>query len=276
MLAVFYRRMLAVIVGISVSVPALAESSAELGRLSGSTVRVCGNNAYPPVTWINRDQQIDGINVAVIRHLLEPLGVTVDTYQDSNWRRCIKEVELGNVDILSGFKTDVRQQSMIYLEAPIIRESIYLYYPIEYPLKFEGWEALAGLRVGVLMGDSFGNEVDAALHQYPSLEFVSTQDQNLLKLADNRLDVVPMGGLAGQLDLRRLGLEDKIGYTETDVSDFWYLAVSKKSFLVKWLPLLNQRLNLFLKDPETIPKLVTQYHQIYSKDLDLNRGSDEK
>ena len=272
MLAVAYKRVLAVILVVSASVPALAESSAELDGLSGSTVRVCGNNAYPPVTWINKDQQIDGINVAVIRRLLEPLNVTVDTYQDSNWRRCIKEVELGNVDILSGFKTDVRQQSMIYLDAPIIRESIYLYYPLEHPLNFEGWEALAGLRVGVLMGDSFGNKVDAALHKYPSLEFVSTQDQNLLKLADNRLDVVPMGGLSGQLDLRRLGLEDKIGYTETDVSDFWYLAISKKSFLVKWLPLLNQRLEQLLKDPATVPKLVTQYHKVYSEDLDLKRG----
>jgi polar amino acid transport system substrate-binding protein len=253
----------------------VTEKVPSLASLSALTVRVCGNSAYPPVSWVNVDGQVEGVNVAVIRMLLEPLGVTVDARQNSNWRRCLKEVELGNVDMLSGFKTKLRQQFVTYLDAPVIRESIYLYYPIEHPLVFRDWKALSGLRVGVLMGDSFGNEVDAALHEYPSLEYVSTQDQNLLKLADNRLDVVPMGKLSGQLDLQRLGLEGKIGQTKTDVSDFWYLAISKKSPLIQWLPLLNQRLDHLLKKPETVAELVARYHRIYTTDLGLDRELDD-
>ena len=241
-----------------------------IDALSALTVRVCGTTAYPPVSWVNDDDQVDGVNVAVIRLLLEPLGVTIDARQNSNWRRCLKEVELGNVDILSGFKNTQRQQFMTYLDAPVIRESIYLYYPIDHPLVFQDWPSLAGLRVGVLMGDSFGNEVDAALNEYPSLEYVSTQDQNLLKLADNRLDVVPMGKLSGQLDVHRLGLKGKIGHTKTDVSDFWYLAISKKSPLLQWLPLLNQRLNTLLQAPETVAELVEHYHRMYITALGLD------
>lgn len=249
---------------------ASAEKALSLNGLSGLTIKVCGNSAYPPVSWLNADEKIDGVNVAVIRMLLEPLGVTVDARQNSNWRRCLKEVELGNVDMLSGFKTTKRQQFLTYLDAPVIRESIYLYYPIEHPLVFKDWKALSGLRVGLLMGDSFGNEVDDALHEYPNLELVSTQDQNLLKLADNRLDVVPMGKLSGQLDVHRLGLEGKIGHTKTDVSDFWYLAISKRSPLVNWLPFLNQRLDKLLKEPDTVSELVERYRQIYNTDLGLS------
>nr|WP_249422040.1 transporter substrate-binding domain-containing protein [Marinomonas lutimaris] len=249
---------------------AFAENAPSLDDLSGFTVRVCGTSAYPPVSWVNADEKVDGVNVAVIRMLLEPLGVTVDVRQNSNWRRCLKEVELGNVDMLSGFKTTKRQQFLTYLDAPVIRETIYLYYPIKHPLVFKDWKSLAGLRVGLLMGDSFGNEVDAAFHEYPNLELVSTQDQNLLKLADNRLDVVPMGKLSGQLDVHRLGLEGKIGHTKTDVSDFWYLAISQKSPLVNWLPSLNKRLNTLLKDPDMVPELVERYRQIYNADLGLN------
>ncbi|WP_421847698.1 substrate-binding periplasmic protein [Marinomonas sp.] len=261
---------------------AFAEATAPEVELSSLTVRVCGNSAYPPASWVNSNEEVDGVNVAVIKMLLEPLGVTVDIRQNSNWRRCLKEVELGNVDMLSGFKTDrreqfltfldtpiIREQFLTFLDTPIIRESIYLYYPIKHPLEFKDWRSLAGLRVGVLMGDSFGNEVDAALREYPSLEFVSNQDQNLLKLADNRLDVVPMGKLSGQLDLNRLGLEGKIGKTASDVSDFWYLGVSKKSPLIKWLPLLNQRLHVLLKDPKTRSDLVKQYQQVYNDDMGL-------
>lgn len=248
----------------------LVEKALSLEGLSGLTIKVCGTSAYPPVSWVNADEKVDGVNVAVIRMLLEPLGVTVDAHQNSNWRRCLKEVELGNVDMLSGFKTTKRQQFLTYLDAPVIRESIYLYYPIEHPLIFSDWKALADLRVGLLMGDSFGNEVDAALHEYPNLELVSTQDQNLFKLADNRLDVVPMGKLSGQLDVQRLGLEGKIGHTKTDVSDFWYLAISQKSPLIDWLPLLNKRLNRMLKKPDMVSELVERYRQIYNADLGLS------
>ena len=248
----------------------LVDKTPSLDGLSGLTIKVCGTSAYPPVSWVNADEKVDGVNVAVIRMLLEPLGVKVDAHQNSNWRRCLKEVELGNVDMLSGFKTTKRQQFLTYLDAPVIRESIYLYYPIEHPLIFRDWKALADLRVGLLMGDSFGNEVDAALNEYPNLELVSTQDQNLLKLADNRLDVVPMGKLSGQLDVHRLGLAGKIGHTKTDVSDFWYLAISQKSPLIHWLPLLNKRLNRILEKPDMVSELVERYRQIYNADLGLS------
>ncbi|MBR7888796.1 transporter substrate-binding domain-containing protein [Marinomonas sp. A79] len=250
--------------------PKVAAADTSIETLSTMTVRVCGNSAYPPVSWVNADQQADGVNVAVIKMLLEPLGVTVDTHQDSSWRRCLKEVELGNIDMMSGFKTEARQAFMTFLDAPVIRESIYLYFPIDNPLEFKGWDTLAGLRVGVLRGDSFGDEVDAALNAYPTLEYVSTQDQNLLKLADNRLDMVPMGKLSGQLDILRLGLQGKTGHIQTDVVDFWYLAISNRSPLLPWLPFLNERLTRLLDSPETVPELVERYRRIYIAALGLN------
>ncbi|MCB5162326.1 substrate-binding periplasmic protein [Marinomonas algarum] len=248
---------------------ALSPDAFSLGDLSTMTVRVCGNSAYPPVSWVNAERQATGVNVAVIKQLLEPLGVTVDTYQDSNWRRCLKEVELGNIDMLSGFDTASRRASMTFLTEPLVREDIYLYYPIDQPLTFKGWDALAGLRVGVLMGDSFGDAIDDALETYPTLEYVSTQAQNLRKLANRRLDAVPMGKLSGQLDLQRLGLLGKTGHVQTDVTDFWYLAISNRSPLLPWVPFLNQRLSALLASPDTIPELLSRYHTLYLRDVGL-------
>lgn len=238
------------------------------------TVRICGTPAYPPVSWVDQSGRVTGLNAQVIKALLEPLGVTVDDRQNSNWRRCLKEVELGNVDVISGFKTEPRQSFLSYLPTPIINEDIYLYYPINQPIHFQSWQDLAGLRVGILMGDSFGDEADEALRRYPNLEFVSKQDQNILKLVDARLDAVPMGKLSGLLDIRRLGVDGKIGYTATDVSDYWYVAISKRSPLMAHFAVLNQRLQQLLADPTYTATLLQQQQRRYLESLDLAAQQD--
>lgn len=203
----------------------------------------------------------------VVQRLLNSLGVQVDTRQNSNWRRCLKEVELGNVDVLTGFRNEERTHYMAFLDTPVIHEAIDLFFPIEQPVAFNGWQSLSGLRVGVLMGDSFGDRTDAALNEYPSLEWVSSQYQNLHKLVDNRIDVVPMGRLSGPLQIEVLGLTGEIASTSTDVSDYWYVGVSKKSPLIHFLPELNQALAQLLSDPSLIPQWVEQYRAMYLESM---------
>lgn len=232
-------------------------------KLSDLSVRLCGTTAYPPNSWVAPSGRVEGVNAMVVRALMAKLGVTVDDQQNSNWQRCLKEIELGNVDVLTGFRNEHRSQYMAYLDTPIIKEDINLFYPASQPIEFSGWEGLTGLRVGVLMGDSFGDRADAALSKYPSLEWVSSQHQNLLKLADHRLDVVPMGKLSGQLQIDALGLTGQIGSTGTDVSDYWYVAISKKSPLMQWYPELNQALTELLSDPAFVAQGVAQQRSLY-------------
>lgn len=258
------RRAVIGALAVCVSTSLLAQdTSSDRPSLQGLSVRICGTPAYPPVSWVAPDGQVQGVNADVIRALLQPLGVQVDDQQNSNWRRCLKEVELGNVDMISGFRTQARDVFMTFLDTPIINESIYLYYPVDAPVAFSSWEDLAGLRVGVLMGDSFGDGPDAALRHYPELEQVSTQDQNLLKLADKRLDAVPMGKLSGQLQIASLGLQGQIGYTATDVTDYWYVGVSHRSPLHAWLPELNARLRQLLESPSLINRLLQTQQALY-------------
>ena len=238
--------------------------------LEGLSVRICGTPAYPPVSWIAPNGRVEGVNAALIRALLLPLGVQVDDQQNSNWRRCLKEVELGNVDVISGFRNEERQQFVTFLDTPIINESIYLYYPIDSPFEFTRWEDLAGMRIGVMRGDSFGDGPDSALKTYPDLEWVSTQNQNLLKLAGGRLDAVPMGKLSGQLQTAALGLNGQVGYTATQVNDYWYVAISKKSPLVQWVPQLNQRLERLLRDSSIIPGLLKRQQALYLETMKMS------
>ncbi|WP_417551610.1 substrate-binding periplasmic protein [Marinomonas fungiae] len=240
-----------------------AESQSPAAQATHLTVRLCGTTAYPPNSWIAPSGRVEGVNAMVVRTLMAKFGITVDDQQNSNWQRCLKEIELGNVDVLTGFRNEQRAQYMAYLDTPIVKEDINLFYPANQPVEFQGWESLTGLRVGVLMGDSFGDRADAALNQYLSLEWVSSQHQNLLKLADNRLDVVPMGRLSGQLQIDALGLTEKIGSTATDVSDYWYVGISKKSPLMQWYPELNRALAELLSDATFVSEGGRQQRDLY-------------
>lgn len=247
----------------SVSAWATEAFSEEPIALNNITVRICGTTAYPPVSWITPGGRVEGVNAMIVHALLKPLGISVDDQQDSNWQRCLKEVELGNVDIMTGFRNEVRSEYMVFLETPIVREDINLFYPASKPLVFNDWEGLSGKRVGVLMGDSFGDRVDSALAKYLRLEWVSSQRQNLLKLADHRLDAVPMGKLSGQLLINAFGLTGQIDSVATDVSDYWYVAISKRSPLMQWLPRLNSELKALLSDPKLIPLWMKQQRSMY-------------
>ncbi|MCO4786424.1 substrate-binding periplasmic protein [Marinomonas atlantica] len=235
----------------------------ESSELQGMTVRLCGTPAYPPVSWVTSSGRVEGVNAMLVRTLLNSFGVSVDDRQSSNWRRCLKEVELGNVDVMTGFRTEARTHYMVFLDTPLVKEDINLFYPASEPIEFNGWAGLSGKSIGVLMGDSFGDRTDAELAKYPRLEWVSSQDQNLLKLADRRLDAVPMGKRSGQLQIDVLGLAGQIDSVATDVSDYWYIAISKHSPLIKWLPELNSQLNVLLSDPKLIPLWMAQQRTMY-------------
>lgn len=244
----------------------------DLSDLKGMSVRLCGTPAYPPVSWVTPDGHVEGVNADIIRALFEPLGVIVDDLQNSNWHRCLKEVELGNVDVVSGFRNEARKQFVTYLDTPLISESIHMYYPIDSPITFESWSDMADWRIGVLMGDSFGDGPDEALKGFSHLEWVSTQDQNLLKLADGRLDAVPMGKLSGQLQIATLGLEGLLGDTPTNVTDFWYIAVSKKSPLMPWFDEINARLKQLVEQPDFIAGLLDQQQALYLQTMQQKQG----
>lgn len=227
------------------------------------TIKVCGSPAYPPISWIENGHII-GLAPSLVKNMITSLGYPIDTTQSSNWRRCLKEAELGNIDVVvAAYQTKKRRKFMQYLSEPIVIEPITLYYNKKKPIISVNCNDLKGLKAGVLFSDSFGDDADQKMRKYLNIEFVSTGEQNIQKLQRQRIDIMPLGEIGGELQVKKLGYENDISRLPYPiVSDYWYVGVSRRSPLMDHLEQLNDQL-IKLKKNNAVEQGIKYFTQRY-------------
>ncbi len=226
-------------------------------------LKACGHPFYPPVSW-HSQRELTGLAPAVTRQIFAELGYQVQLSADSNWKRCLLEVEQGNADIVvAAFRTQPREAWLYFSQVPIIADPITLFVNTRVPLRYESLNDLKGKTVGLLLGDSFGDAIDRFIQQYNSIEYVSQGKQNFAKLAVGRIDYMPLGQLSGDLQRTRLGFSEQVRALDTVITtEHYYLALGRDSQLQQHLPYINQRLREMQQDG-TLARLTHQYSLRY-------------
>ena len=233
------------------------------GVSRGQTLSACGHPFYPPVSWI-KEGKLLGLAPAVSTLLFTELGYQIKLEADSNWKRCLRQVEQGNADIVvAAFRISSRERYLRYSSEPVIADPISLFINRDKPFSFTRLDDLQGKTVGLLLGDSFGDEFDNYLLQNNTIEYVSSGEQNFGKLALGRIDFMPLGRLSGELQSIKLGFSPQIKpHDRVITTEYYYLAVGRNSDLVKHLPYINRRLQEMREDG-TLTRLTEQYSQLY-------------
>lgn len=211
--------------------------------LHAQTLTACGHPFYPPVSWVENGQ-LKGLGPKVVQLLFHELGHEVKLLANSNWKRCLHEVELGNIDIVvAAYRIPSRTDFLIYTAVPLIADPITLFVNADAPFTFNALDDLQGKSVGLLLGDSFGEAFDHYVLEHSRVEYVSTGQQNFSKLALKRIDFMPIGRLSGLLQLKHLGFDSRIiPLRQILTTEHYYLAIGRHSGLEPYLPLLDQRL----------------------------------
>ncbi len=223
------------------------------------SLKACGHPFYPPVSW-HSENRLMGLAPAVTKQLFAELGFKVQLSADSNWKRCLLEVEQGNADIIvAAYRISSREAYLRYSEQPLIADKVILFVNRQQPMGFTHLRDLRGKTVGLLLGDSWGDEFDHFIRQNSRIEYVSRGEQNFSKLALGRIDYMPGGKLSGQLQSHKLGFHDQIMALDTEITtEHYYLAIGRQSGLNSYLPYLNQRLKE-MNDDGTIERLRAYY-----------------
>lgn len=231
--------------------------------VSAQTLKACGHPFYPPVSWIGNGQ-LTGLAPAITKKIFTELGYNIQLITDYNWKRCLLEVQLGNADIVvAAYKIPSRKTFLNFTESPLIADPIALFINRQTPIKVQQMSDLKGKRVGLLLGDSFGEKFDHFLQNSNDIEYVSRNSQNFAKLALKRIDYMPIGILSGELQSKKLGFDDQVMALDYRIStEYYFLAVRKSSALEKHLPYLNRRLKELTQDG-TINQLTQVYSQQY-------------
>ncbi|MEH6576522.1 MAG: transporter substrate-binding domain-containing protein [Amphritea sp.] len=231
--------------------------------LQARTLKACGHPFYPPVSWVSSGQ-LTGLAPAVTRQLFAELGYNVQLSAESNWKRCLLEVQQGNADIVvAAYRIASRESYLSYSDQHIIADKVTLFVNRNNPIDFNQLEDLHDKTAGLLLGDSFGDTFDRFIQKNSHIEYVSRGRQNFEKLALGRIDYMPLGQLSGHLQSRKLGFHDQVKPLDVTIAtEFYYLAVGRNSDLQQHLPFLNRRVSEMHRDG-TIRRLTNLYSLKY-------------
>jgi polar amino acid transport system substrate-binding protein len=195
-------------------------------------VKACGHHDYPPWNW-QQGGRIVGACAVLAQRAIERLGYKVDLSFVGPWKRCQALIAAGQVDVnICSFRNPEREAYSVFAEPRMAQNRIAVFVQKRRApeFAFSRWEDLQGRRTGLVLGVSMGPEFDSFLERSTHIERVATVQQALQMLVANRLDIVPFGWEAGQIEVARAGLRDRVVPLEKPalVGDLW-LSVSKKS-----------------------------------------------
>lgn len=148
-----------------------------------------------------------GFMVDVARAVFEPRGHVVQ-YRVLPWKRAIREAEKGNISgVIGATRSDA--PGLVFPDCDMVDYLATFYVRRGTPWRYTGLPSLAGKRLGVVAGYSYGPDIDGLVQAKNGLVHESVGDDacmvNLRHLSAGRLDVAledvnVVGHLRGQSD----------------------------------------------------------------------------
>lgn len=208
-----------------------------------------GNPEYPPYLWRDpqNPQRLIGANADLLKHVAGELGLDVELKYVGPWGRAQEEVRTGRVDLLAGyFLTRARQNEVDFIEPPFLYTPSVVWVRSDSAFPYKGWDDLRGLKGGVLVNNSHGEQFDEFARTNLNLEAVPGAKQAFEKLLHKRSDYVIFEQFPGMALARVLNVDQQVQVLEPPVSsEGLYLAMSHDSPCNR--PQLRERLAAKMK-----------------------------
>jgi len=163
--------------------------------LEAPHVRIATGEYLP---WSSESLLHYGLVNRIIREAFELQGYSVSFFF-LPWKRALEESKAGRYDATSfWYDTPLRRENFLYSE-PVSREKTVLFFHKDRPLDtWEHFSDLSHLRVGATIGYSYTPAFWQAVDDGDiKVEVVSNDASNFKKLLHRRIDVFPMGLVAG-------------------------------------------------------------------------------
>lgn len=183
--------------------PCLLASSA-----AGQKVVVLFDTVNPPFMY-ERNGTATGIYPRIIDEAFRLTGMEPH-FATLPWGRAYAELMAGRACIGGLYYTKDRDRRFLLTKA-YYHEELLAVFPAGTPREAKTIDDLTGLRVGLVSNWSYGDLFDDALHRgLFRPEYTGSEEQNLLKVAGNRLDCTIVARDSALWLGERLGIQDKI------------------------------------------------------------------
>ncbi|HJV63797.1 MAG TPA: transporter substrate-binding domain-containing protein [Albitalea sp.] len=200
---------------------ALAAALAVAFAQADERLRIDVDDANPPFMYADHDRAA-GVYPALLRAVFADMGVPMEV-QPRPWLRALAELDAGSAGVAGIYKNAERLRRYDYSEVLFV-ERVNAYVRAG-GRRVDGPADLAGRRVGVIRGWSYGDAFDALRRTGAvTVEEVSSDGQNFAKLDAGRLDAVLAIAEAAEPLLRR---HASLRFAGTVTENPTYLAFGK-------------------------------------------------
>ncbi|PKM05307.1 MAG: amino acid ABC transporter substrate-binding protein [Gammaproteobacteria bacterium HGW-Gammaproteobacteria-6] len=194
---------------------------------------VTGNAQYPPILWVDpdNDKLLKGAAVELLNMALEGTDVTAEVLNVGPWSRAQQEVRSGRVDMLAGaFLTRDRLSYMDYIHPPYVEVPSVLFVKRGELFPYSGWDDLRDKRGSTLVNNSFGQAFDTFARDHLRIEQVPSVEQSFRTLLRGRVDYVIYERYQGLALAEQLGFEDQLEIVDGSlINEYLYFTLSHNS-----------------------------------------------
>lgn len=205
------------------------------------------DEANPPFMY-NDGGKAAGLYPVLLTAIFNKMGVPakIEAYP---WKRALDMGKKGGVGIGGIYKNDERLKIFDYSEA-LFSEKLVLFINKEKQFNFTSVQDLAGKKVGIILGWSYGEDFDTALKNKTfSVDEAKSDISNLKKVSIGWLDCAVAIELAGQKIMAEEKLEDTVIISQTPVAiNDTYLVFAKSQNKTPLIKQFNTTLTGMKKD----------------------------
>lgn len=230
--------------------------------LKADTVTILSDLWYPINGQPNSSHP--GYMIEIAQEILQPHGHQLD-YRLAPWKRSILEVRKGNADcIIGAYKSDA--PDFIFPQQAWGQAEFNFYSKLGTQWKYQGIETLNDIRLGVITGYAYSQELDQYIEKHKGSERIQVMSgesalvQNIRKLLANRLDAIISFDPVLMRQLKKMNLEHELVLTGTlELAQGLYIACSpNKAASRKLIELFDQGYSK-LKAKGIVDKILFKY-----------------
>jgi polar amino acid transport system substrate-binding protein len=220
-----------------------------------------GTSEWPPYEYSENGKAL-GFATEILEKVMPGIGYE-PKIEFMPWKRATEMAKAGEIDALySASHNAERAEFLHYPETPL-HPSEYVFFVRKSDvgkLKFDSFDDLKSYKVGVTRGYAYSDELLKKLEEFKNSDEAASDELNMQKLVEGRIDYFPSDLLNGLALAKRLWIQNDITYLykRIKVKDY-FITFSKKS------PKVSPELVKKFSDELKAFSQTDDYKQIYNK-----------
>ncbi len=159
-----------------------------------------------------------GLEVEILRGTLQDMGIAA-SFSELPWKRCLAKLAAGEADLLvSLLRTPEREEFAAFPQEHISLSRTVLFTAADSPFRYAGdLKSLAGRKIGVIMGFSYGGAFDSAdfLDKDPAVDV----DTLIRRVVSGHDDLAAENEYVTRAAAKRLGVSDRLRFLEPPIHE---------------------------------------------------------